>query len=307
MAISPVRSRLQPYLPRLTLEWLADDPERRHREVDGSVVFVDISGFTALSEKLARLGREGAEEMAASIDACFGELLAVAYEGDGSLLKFGGDALLLLFSGGEPVDHAARAARAAVAMRARLRTAGKLATAGGKVTLRMSVGVHTGRFDVFLVGESHREMIVTGPAATRVVTMEGTATAGQIVVSPETAALLPARCVGDRREGRAAPRGARRRVGVHGLGPARGRRRAPRALHPARHPGDGPGGDRRARAPAGVGGLPPLRRYRRGARARRRRPGHGRARPAGGRRAVRRGRAGRLLPGDPTSMPTAAS
>ena len=114
MEASPsVRTTLQPYLPRLTLEWLASDPGARHRAVEGSVVFVDISGFTKLSEKLARFGKIGGEEMADAINGCFAELLAVAYEGDGSLLKFGGDALLLLFTGEDVEDHAARAARAA--------------------------------------------------------------------------------------------------------------------------------------------------------------------------------------------------
>jgi len=190
------RARLQPYLPRPTLEWVASEPGRRHRSVDGAVVFVDISGFTALSEKLAKLGRVGAEEMADAISTCFGELLAVAYEGDGSLLKFGGDALLLLFTGGEAADDAARATRAAVGMRTRLRTVGKLETPGGRVNLRMSVGAHSGTFDLFLVGESHKELIVTGPAATEVVAMEGTAEAGQIVISPALAGLVPASSVG---------------------------------------------------------------------------------------------------------------
>jgi class 3 adenylate cyclase/tetratricopeptide (TPR) repeat protein len=189
-----VRTKLQPYLPRLTLEWLADDPSLLHRTIDGSIVFVDISGFTRLSERLARFGRIGAEEMADAIDGCFAELLAVAYEGDGSLLKFGGDALLLLFTG---EDHPIRAARAAGGMRRRLRTVGRLETSGGRITLRMSVGVHRGRFDVFLVGGSHRELLVTGPAATEVVSMEGTADAGEIVISPALAASLPPRDVGD--------------------------------------------------------------------------------------------------------------
>ena len=73
------RGSLQPYLPRLTLEWLANDPSALHRAVDGSVVFVDISGFTKLSEKLAKLGRVGAEEMADAINTCFADLLGVAY------------------------------------------------------------------------------------------------------------------------------------------------------------------------------------------------------------------------------------
>jgi class 3 adenylate cyclase/tetratricopeptide (TPR) repeat protein len=191
------RARLTPYLPRLTLQWLRDDPGALHRAVDGSVVFVDISGFTKLSEKLAKLGRVGAEEMADAINACFTDLLRVAYAEDGGLLKFGGDALLLLFSGVEQQEAAARAARAAIGMRRRLREIGTLETGGGKVTLRMSVGVHSGTFDFFLVGGSHRELIVTGPAATTVVEMEGTATAGEVVVSNALAELLPSSCVGE--------------------------------------------------------------------------------------------------------------
>lgn len=61
----------------------------------------------------------------------------------------------------------------------------------------MSVGVHSGDFDFFLVGGSHRELMVTGPAATTTVTMEATADAGEIVVSDATAAMLPPSVLGD--------------------------------------------------------------------------------------------------------------
>ncbi len=56
----------------------------------------------------------------------------------------------------------------------------------------MSVGAHTGRFHFFLVGGSHRELIVAGPAATETVSMEGAASAGQVLLSPALAARLPA-------------------------------------------------------------------------------------------------------------------
>jgi class 3 adenylate cyclase/tetratricopeptide (TPR) repeat protein len=191
-----VRARLQPFLPRLTLDWLADDPSRTWRAVDGSMVFVDISGFTKLSEKLAKAGKVGAEQMADAINHCFTELLAVAYEENGSLLKFGGDALLLLFEGGEAQEHVGRAVRAAAGMRKRLREVGKIETERGTVGLRMSVGVHTGTFHFFLVGESHRELLIAGPGASGVVEMEGTADAGEIVVSTAIASMLPRRCVG---------------------------------------------------------------------------------------------------------------
>ncbi len=158
------------------------------REIEGSTVFVDVSGFTKMSERLARQGKVGAEEVSDVIGDTFGALLAEAYAYQGSLIKFGGDALLLFFDGNH---HAHRAVAAAHSMRATLRRVGMFDTTAGKVTLRMSVGAHTGLFHFFLVGGSHRELIVAGPAATETVTMEGTASAGQILLSPALAATLP--------------------------------------------------------------------------------------------------------------------
>jgi class 3 adenylate cyclase/tetratricopeptide (TPR) repeat protein len=186
-------ARLRPYLPRLLLQWISDSPDTTHRQVDGSIAFVDISGFTRLSEQLAKKGKIGAEELSDTIGTCFARLLGVAYGNGGGLVKFGGDALLLLFTGDE---HAAKAARAAVGMRRALREIGALDCSGTKVRLRMSVGINSGSFHFFLVGSSHRELIVTGPAATQTVLMESTAEAGEIVISAETKELLPNSTVG---------------------------------------------------------------------------------------------------------------
>src|SRR5262249_29350328 len=74
-----------PYLPRITLEWLRDAPAERHRALNGTMAFVDVSGFTAMSERLAPKGRLGAEEVTDVMSATFGRLLAVAYELGGGL------------------------------------------------------------------------------------------------------------------------------------------------------------------------------------------------------------------------------
>lgn len=190
---APVAVALVPYLPRLVLRWAAETPDARSREEDGSLVFVDISGFTKMSERLARHGRIGAEEVTEVLGSVFARLLGVAYAEGAGLLKFGGDALLLWFAGD---DHPARAVRAAHGMRATLRSTGAVATTAGAVTLRMSIGVNSGRFGFFLVGGSHRELIVAGPAATETVRMESAATAGEILLSPATAARLPGRLLG---------------------------------------------------------------------------------------------------------------
>ncbi len=162
--------------------------------MDGALVFVDISGFTAMSERLAVLGREGAERVTEIIDGAFSNLLGHAYALGGSLLKFGGDALLLLFDGD---DAAIRAAAAAYDMRDALHRLGAIKTSAGAVELDMSVGVHVGSVDLFLVGHSHRELLVIGPAASAVVRTEGDAGAGRILLSPEAAAALTPDLVGE--------------------------------------------------------------------------------------------------------------
>jgi class 3 adenylate cyclase/tetratricopeptide (TPR) repeat protein len=182
------------FVPRLTLEWLHATPDQRWLEVEGTLAFIDISGFTAMSEQLSSLGKAGAEEVTDVMNATFAALLDVAYAEGGGLLKFGGDALLLLYDGEE---HAARAARAAFRMRSTLRSVGRPRTSAGTVTLRMHAGLHSGRFQFFLVGDSHRELLVTGPAATRTVEMEAASEAGEILLSPETAAAVDPSVLGE--------------------------------------------------------------------------------------------------------------
>src|SRR4026207_1958233 len=116
-------TRLDRFVPRVACEWDIDAPGARWQELDGSLCFVDISGFTALSERLAMRGRIGVEELTDVLNRVFGRMLDIAFDRGGSLLKFGGDALLLLFSGD---GHPQQAAAAAVEMRAALRTATEL-------------------------------------------------------------------------------------------------------------------------------------------------------------------------------------
>jgi class 3 adenylate cyclase len=161
----PISRRLVRYVPRLASEWDHDARGHDWQEIDSTLCFVDLSGFTALSERLARRGRIGAEELTDVLNRVFGEMLEVAYAHGGSLAKFGGDALLLHYAG---ADHAFHAAAAAVEMRAALRRAADHKTSVGRVALRMSVGIHSGNVHMFRVGRSHTELVVSGPAASRV-------------------------------------------------------------------------------------------------------------------------------------------
>jgi class 3 adenylate cyclase/tetratricopeptide (TPR) repeat protein len=172
---------------------LAKPADELVETLDGTMVFADVSGFTRLSERLARKGKEGAEYLVDAINVCFSALLEDAYVLGGSLLKFGGDAMLLWFAGDE---HAVRACASASAMRRTLRDVGRIRAGASDVVLRMSVGVHSGSYAMFLVGGSHRELLIGGDGTTTVAELESLASAGQILVSPQVAARVPGSCLG---------------------------------------------------------------------------------------------------------------
>ena len=197
---------LRPYVADLVIDWLRDSPDAVYREVDGTLAFVDISGFTALTERLARAGAVGAEEMSDILSAVFTDLLAVAFSYGAWLVKWGGDAVLLLFEGEE---HPALASRAAFEMRRVLRRVGRVRATAGSASLRLSVGVHSGPVAFFLVGTQHRELVITGPAATEVALMDDAADAGDILLSPAAAALVDPRVA---RPGQGAGAAAARRA-----------------------------------------------------------------------------------------------
>ncbi|HUL84430.1 MAG TPA: AAA family ATPase [Actinomycetota bacterium] len=187
--------QLRPFVPRLIYDWVRRFPDRHALEIDGTLAFIDISGFTSMTERLARRGRIGAEELNDILNGLFGELIPVAYDDGAGLLKWGGDAALLLFDGD---DHAARASRAAVRMQKTIRTAGRITTSAGQVRLRMSIGINSGTFNLFLVGDPaiHRELVIAGPASTGTVLMEQTAEAGEVAISAITAAAIDPAAVG---------------------------------------------------------------------------------------------------------------
>src|SRR5579885_1464996 len=125
----------RPYVPRLAAEWSASAPGERARVLDASLLGLDISGFTALSERLAERGKLGAEELIVLISRCYSGLIDIAERYGGDVLKFRGDALLLLFGDD---GHERRAALAALAMQRSIAETGSGESSVGPVKLGMA-------------------------------------------------------------------------------------------------------------------------------------------------------------------------
>ena len=96
----------------------------------GSALFVDISGFTPLTEALAReLGeRRGAEELSATLDRVFAALMEPLHAWRGNVVYFSGDAVTAWLDG----DDGSRAAACGLAMQEVMGRVGTIAVPGGR-------------------------------------------------------------------------------------------------------------------------------------------------------------------------------
>src|ERR671927_330492 len=109
MANSVLTGLLASYVPKLIQKRVAqnslpiDSPLAR--DFQAAVLFADISGFTALTERLAEKGKAGAEILARILNDYFGQLIDLVYDYGGDVVKFGGDAITVVWPVGEAVSE----------------------------------------------------------------------------------------------------------------------------------------------------------------------------------------------------------
>src|SRR5687768_11942057 len=82
------------FLARRMATHTAPLTEAESESAYGAVLLAAISGFTALSERLAAKGAEGVEELTRALNAYFGKLIDIITAYGGDVVKFAGDALL---------------------------------------------------------------------------------------------------------------------------------------------------------------------------------------------------------------------
>ncbi|MCP5101249.1 MAG: adenylate/guanylate cyclase domain-containing protein, partial [Chloroflexi bacterium] len=187
------------HLPSSLVKQVKFDPKPGHADgqfVNGTLLFADISGFTAMSERLSRSGREGAEEVTAVVNCYFDVMLDILRDHDGQLIRFGGDALLGLFEErpflqAQPfstiTDSATRAIQAAMTMQNAMGQFTHTQTSQGTFPLRMSVGVHKGRFFTAQLGNANNmEFALFSHDVNEAAATESIANAGQVVISAKT-------------------------------------------------------------------------------------------------------------------------
>ena len=197
-----VRNRLgleevRAFIPRLVQQMVVDDASSLSSagidSFDGVVLFADASGFTALTEALAAQASGGAEKLCACLNRFFAILIDVIHEHGGDVVKFAGDALLIVWKSrdvGGMLPAVWAATRCGLTAIERLHNFE--AMEGVSLSLHMGIGcglVHAVRSGgVF----GRWEFLIEGDPLAQTAAAEPLARPGEIVASPQVWSLLEA-------------------------------------------------------------------------------------------------------------------
>ena len=175
-------STLSSYVPSQVAQRLAGG-HFASEELEVSVLFSDIRGFSTIAERLS------ARDIAEIVGRHLGAMAEVVAEHGGTIDKFQGDAVMVIFGAPDPQpDHAERALRCAIAMQARQSELNAEGWGTDLVDgLHIGVGVNTGQVIAGAVGGGGRlEYTVIGDAVNIAQRLQSEAEGGEVVASAAT-------------------------------------------------------------------------------------------------------------------------
>jgi adenylate cyclase len=177
---------LAKFVPQSVMRQLEENPEAelKRTDQDMSALFVDVSGYTKLSEDM----RQTADFM---VEKYFSRYLDSIHAHGGDVTETSGDGLMVIFPANDPREHALNATKAALEI---LQKTEELNTQlkGIFDPIAVHIGINSG---IALIGPSKYEgasgarwtYTALGPAVNLAARIAGVAEGGMICIGPETA------------------------------------------------------------------------------------------------------------------------
>lgn len=178
---------LAKFVPQSVIRQLEENPEApvlEKTDQDMSALFVDVSGYTKMSEGM----RQTADFM---VEKYFSRYLDVIHDHGGDVTETSGDGLMVIFPGNDPREHAINAVKAALKI---LQKTDELNTQlkGIFDPVSVHVGINSG---IALIGPTKYEgasgvrwtYTALGPAVNLAARIAGVTGGGMICVGPDTA------------------------------------------------------------------------------------------------------------------------
>lgn len=186
--LEQVKGHLSKFVPesvRRIIERAPTAPDLEKQEKDVSTLFLDVQGYTRMSERMSR------EEMNELLERYFSSFLDDIYQHNGDINETAGDGLMIIFQHDDLIQHAVDAVKTALAMRYKVDKL-NAQLQGRYEPMVVNIGINSGTAAV----RSTRFQGLTGTrwtfTASGAVTnlaarLGGLATNGHILLGPETA------------------------------------------------------------------------------------------------------------------------
>jgi class 3 adenylate cyclase len=185
-----ILAHLRPFVPETVQRIVEKDPSAPFmgkQDVDISVLFLDVAGYTRISENLTR------EKLNFIIEKYFSSFLDVIYNFEGDINETAGDGLMVMFQG-DKERNGLNAAWAALEIRNRTLEINR-ELEGRFDPIHVNMGINSGLASVGMTkfsGAAGTRMTftATGPVTNLAARIAAAATEGDILVGPETAARI---------------------------------------------------------------------------------------------------------------------
>lgn len=198
--LEQIQQRLSHFVPSSVARSVAANPgdtDFQQKQQDVSVLFVDITGYTRLSESLPK------EQVNMLVETLFSCFMDCFHSFGGEIGSTAGDGLMVIFHSEDPTEHALKAVQTALEL---LKITEEMEHGTSSVSLADSareplsihVGIHSGQALVGptkLEGATATRWVYTamGPVVNLAARIGGFAQGGMVVVSDETASRVSGR------------------------------------------------------------------------------------------------------------------
>jgi class 3 adenylate cyclase len=187
LTIDKVLEHLSPFVPatvKRIVEKNPFEPSLQKRETDVSIMFLDVAGYTKISQSLSE------EKVNFIIEKYFSGFLDVIYAHGGDINETAGDGLMVIFKG-QPQESALNACRAALEI-SRKTSEINDELEGRFEPIHVNTGINSGKASVGMTrfdGATGKRMTytATGPVTNLAARIASAAVDGDILVGPETA------------------------------------------------------------------------------------------------------------------------
>ncbi len=186
--LNRAKAHLSKYVPE-TVKKLVEEsqegaPDLSSADRDTSVLFLDIGGYTKLTEALDR------DQVSFLVETYFSSFIDDIYRNGGDFNETAGDGLMIIFPDADPAVHALNAVRAAIAIRKKTRQVNERLTQFEPIHVNMGINTGTvtlGSRRIEGLAGSRWTYTATGLVTNVSARLGAHATLGQILIGPVTA------------------------------------------------------------------------------------------------------------------------